>query len=131
KYLALGALEPRFREVLATGFGITEVTKAAVTKAVARKTRDQWVAHFAGKDACVAPVLSLGEAPANLHNRARGTFLNVGGILQPGPAPRYSRTECDPPEAPRREGADGDSIQAELGYGAAEIAGLRSRGVIV
>jgi len=131
KYLALGAIEPQFRDALTEGLGVTEVTKIAVAKAVARKTRDQWVSHFAGKNACVAPVLSLSEAPAHLHNRARGTFLNVGGVLQPGPAPRYSRTECDPPEAPRRDGADGDSILAELGYGAAEIAGLRSRGVIV
>src|SRR4030095_10313463 len=58
--------EPRFREALAEGLGVKEMTKKAVAAVVARKTRDQWVAHFAGKDACVAPVLSLGEAPANL-----------------------------------------------------------------
>jgi alpha-methylacyl-CoA racemase len=130
KYLALGALEQRFRNALAEGLGLSEVSKSAVAKAVAKKTRDQWVAHFAGKDACVAPVLSLSEAPAHLHNRARGTFLNIGGVLQPGPAPRYSRTPCEMPRAPREEGADNDAILGELGYVAAEIAGLRKAGVI-
>ena len=129
KYLALGALEPQFREALTEGLGIADVTKVAVAKAVAKKTRDQWVAHFAGKDACVAPVLSLGEAPANLHNRARGTFVNVGGVLQPGPAPHYSATACEPPSPPRVEGADTESILADLGYGAAEIDGLKASGV--
>lgn len=130
KYLALGAIEPQFREALAEGLGLAEFTKASVAKAVAKKTRDQWVAHFAGKQACVAPVLSLGEAPANLHNRKRGTFINLGGVLQPGPAPRYSGTTCDPPTPPRHEGADNDAILAELGYGGAEIAGLKASGVI-
>ena len=130
KYLALGALEPQFREALAEGLGLEDVTKAAVAKAVAKKTRDQWVAHFAGKDACVAPVLSMSEAPANLHNRARGTFVNLNGVLQPGPAPRYSRTETDMPAPPRAEGADNDAILSELGYGDAEIAGLKASGVI-
>jgi alpha-methylacyl-CoA racemase len=130
KYLALGAIEPQFRAALAEGLGLDEVTKTAVAKAVAKKSRDQWVAHFAGKDACVATVLSLGEAPAHLHNRARGTFVEVGGVLQPGPAPRYSETRCEAPRAPRREGEDSDSILAELGYGAAEIAGLRQAGVV-
>ncbi len=131
KFLALGALEPQFRDALAEGLGLSEITKASVAKSIAKKTRDQWVAYFAGKDACVAPVLSLGEAPANLHNRARGTFVNVAGVLQPAPAPRYSETPCDSPTAPRREGADNDSILAELGYGAVEIAGLKAAGVIV
>ena len=130
KYLALGAIEPQFRDTLAKELGLTEVTRDSVTKAVRKKSRDQWVAHFAGKDACVAPVLSLGEAPAHLHNRARGTFVDVGGVLQPGPAPRYSRTASDPPRPPRGEGADTDAILAELGYAAAEIANLRQAGVI-
>jgi alpha-methylacyl-CoA racemase len=130
KYLALGAIEPQFRQALAEGLGLTDVTKTAVAKAVAKKSRDQWVAHFAGKQACVAPVLSLAEAPAHLHNRARGTFVEVGGVLQPGPAPRYSRTACATPEPPRPEGEDTDSILADLGYVADEIDVLRRQGVI-
>ena len=131
KYLALGAIEPQFRDALAEGLGLKDVTKKAVAAAVAKKTRDQWVAHFAGKDACVAPVLSLGEAPANLHNRSRRTFVNVDGVLQPGPAPRFSSAASAPPSPPRREGADNESILAELGYGAHEIAGLKASGVII
>ncbi|HJS41365.1 MAG TPA: CaiB/BaiF CoA-transferase family protein [Sphingomicrobium sp.] len=131
KYLALGALEPQFREALTEGLGLTQVTRSAVAKAVGKKTRDRWVEHFAGKDACVAPVLSLGEAPAHLHNRGRGTFIDVDGVLQPGPAPRYSRTPCDEPGPPRNAGADNDAILDELGYGAGEIAGLKERGAIV
>jgi alpha-methylacyl-CoA racemase len=132
KFLSVGAVEPQFRAALFEGLGLAaDASRETVAKAVARKSRDQWVAHFLGKEACVAPVLSLGEAPANLHNRSRGTFVNVDGVLQPGPAPRYSHTACDPPEPPRREGADNDSILAEIGYGAAEIAGLQSRGVVL
>jgi alpha-methylacyl-CoA racemase len=122
KYLALGAIEPQFREALIEGLGLKEVTRKSVAAAVAKRTRDQWVAHFAGKDACVAPVLSMAEAPAHLHNRSRGTFIAVDGVLQPGPAPRYSETECQPPRPPRKAGEDGDAILAELGYGAADIA---------
>lgn len=121
KFLALGALEPQFRTALAEGLGLTEVTKKNVAAAIARKRRDQWVAHFAGKDACVAPVLSLQEAPAHPHNRARGTFVEVGGVRQPGPAPRYSVSKTEAPRPPRREGEDGAAILAELGYDDDEI----------
>ena len=116
KFLALGALEPQFRAALAEGLGVTEITRKKVAAAIAKKRRDQWVAHFAGKDACVAPVLSLEEAPAHPQNRSRGTFIEVGGVRQPGPAPRYSATPTDAPRAPRRDGEDGEAILAELGY---------------
>ena len=116
KFLALGALEPQFRAALAGGLGVTDINKKNVAAAIARKRRDQWVAHFAGIDACVAPVLSLEEAPAHPHNRARGTFIEVGGVRQPGPAPRYSVSHTDTPRAPRRDGEDGAAILAELGY---------------
>jgi len=116
KFLALGALEPQFRAALAEGLGLTDITKKSVATAIAKKRRDQWVAHFAGKDACVAPVLSLEEAPAHPHNRSRGTFIEVGGVRQPGPAPRYSATPTDSPRPPRRDGEDGAAILAELGY---------------
>ena len=121
KFLALGALEPQFRAALAEGLGLTDISKKSVAAAIARKRRDQWVAHFAGLDACVAPVLSLEEAPAHPHNRARGTFVEVGGVRQPGPAPRYSVTETEAPRPPRGEGQDGAAILAELGYDEDEI----------
>ena len=121
KFLALGALEPQFRAALAEGLGLTDITKKSVAAAIAKKRRDQWVAHFVGKDACVAPILSLEEAPAHPHNRARGTFVEVGGVRQPGPAPRYSLSKIEAPRPPRREGQDGAAILAELGYDENEI----------
>jgi alpha-methylacyl-CoA racemase len=121
KFLALGALEPQFRAALAEGLGLTEISKKSVAAAIAKRRRDQWVAHFAGTDACVAPVLSLEEAPAHPHNRARGTFIEIGGVRQPGPAPRFSTGPSAMPAEPRIEGADSAAILAELGYDAGEI----------
>ena len=126
KFLALGALEPQFRVALTEGLGVTDLTKKNVTAAIARKRRDQWVQHFAGIDACVAPVLSLAEAPAHPHNRSRGTFIEVGGVRQPGPAPHYSVTKTEAPRPPRRDGEDGAEILAELGYDDDEIRELLS-----
>jgi alpha-methylacyl-CoA racemase len=130
KFLALGALEPQFRAALSEGLGLTDVSKKSVATAIAKRRRDQWVAHFAGTDACVAPILSLEEAPDHPHNRKRGTFIDVANVLQPGPAPRYSGTQVDPPRPPTEEGADTHSILVELGYSGHEIEGLRGEGVI-
>ena len=94
---------------------------------IASRPRDQWVAHFAGTDACVAPVLDLNEAPAHPHNIARRTFLDLNGVFQPAPAPHYSETNLERPDPPRKEGQDGEAILADLGYGATEIQTILTR----
>ncbi|GAA4016912.1 CaiB/BaiF CoA-transferase family protein [Sphingomonas swuensis] len=131
KELSVGAIEPQFRAALFEGLGVgTSPSRSEMAEAIARRPRDEWVAHFARIDACVAPVLGLGEAPAYPHNQARGTFIEVGGVTQPGPAPRLGSTPADAPRAPREEGADGSAILAELGYDEAAIAGLRTSGAV-
>jgi alpha-methylacyl-CoA racemase len=116
---------------LTTGLGLGPApTHDEVALAVASRARDEWVELFAGQDACVAPVLGLAEAPAHPHNRACGTFIEVGGVVQPGPAPRFSASSPSSPRAPRPEGEDGPAILAELGYSTVEIDKLRSKGVL-
>ncbi len=131
KELAVGAIEPQFRAALLEGLGLGPApTREEMARAIARRPRDEWVARFAGKDACVAPVLSLQEAPGHPHNQARGTFIDLDGVVQPAPAPRFSRSSAVPPRPPREEGADGAAILAELGYSDEEISDFRSKGVL-
>ena len=131
KFVAIGAIERQFQEALfkalalRPGSGREEI--AAVIKS---RTRDEWAAHFAGTDACVAPVLDLEEAPVHPHNIARRTFLDLDGVFQPAPAPRYSAMRLDRPDPPREEGEDGELILADLGFSPAEIAALRSSGAL-
>lgn len=125
KFLALGAIEPQFRASLFKGLALSpDASREDIGAVIASRSRDAWAAHFAGTDACVAPVLDLGEAPVHPHNIARGTFIDLDGVFQPAPAPHYSRTSTDRPDPPRREGQDGAAILAELGYGGKEIAAL-------
>jgi alpha-methylacyl-CoA racemase len=143
KYVAVGALEPQFYAALLTGLGLAggelpaqmdmggwPVLRARFTEVFGQRTRDEWVAVFAGTDACVAPVLSPGEAPAHPHNVARGVFTEVGGVTQPAPAPRFGRSEVPPPRAPVTPGTDTDKVLTDLELGPAEIADLRGRGVV-
>jgi alpha-methylacyl-CoA racemase len=129
KALALGAIEPQFRAALLDGLGLAGAPDhATVAAAVVRRSRDDWVAIFAGTDACVAPVLDLAEAPTDPHNVARGTFVAVDGVVQPAPAPRYVGQPLPDPRAPRPPGADGAAILAELGLLEEEIAALHDAG---
>ncbi len=96
----------------------------------AERTRAQWEQVFAGTDACVSPVLSPAEAPSHPHARARDAFVEVGGVTQPAPAPRFGRTAAGPPLAPPRPGADTNDVLAGLGLSAAAVSDLRARGVI-
>lgn len=132
KFIALGAIEPQFRASLFKGLALPrDCSREDVAAVIATRSRDEWVAHFAGTDACVSPVLDLGEAPLHPHNIARRTFLDVDGVFQPAPAPRYSGTNPGRPEPPRISGQDEEAILAELGYSAGDIAGLRSEGALL
>ena len=122
KFLSVGAIEPQFQEALYKGLALRPGSgREEIAMVIASRTRDQWAAHFAGTDACVAPVLDLGEAPVHPHNIARRTFVDIEGVFQPAPAPRYSDTVVERPDPPRREGQDGRAILEDLGYGVSEI----------
>jgi alpha-methylacyl-CoA racemase len=123
RHVAVGALEPQFYHALIDGLGLTEIDvraqydvatwpalREALTEAFATRTRDEWAARFAGTDACVAPVLSLTEAPSHPHLASRGTFSTVDGSWQPSVAPRFSRTPGSPPTPARP--ADEDVLRS-------------------
>jgi alpha-methylacyl-CoA racemase len=137
KFVAVGALEPKFYAELLAGLGLDPAglpgqldrdgwpaLRAAISARFAERTQDEWAAAFAGSDACVVPVLSMADAPGHPHNAARGTFTEVAGVTQPAPAPRFSRTPAGQPAPPPPPGADTSAILAELGYSPAEITAL-------
>jgi alpha-methylacyl-CoA racemase len=94
------------------------------------KTRDEWTAVFDGTDACVVPVLSPWEAHLHPHNVARSTFVEVDGAVQPGPAPRFSRTPSAISSPPSPPGADTESGLVEWGVDAGVVAKLRKSGAL-
>lgn len=143
RHLAVGAIEPKFFAALLAGLGIADIApadqmrretwpaqRARIAAAVAERSRDQWAEVFASGDACVAPVLSFEEAPRHPHNRARDTFAVVGGVVQPAPAPRFSRTPSAIQGPPPDPGAHTDQVLVAWGFATDEIAELRRDGAI-
>ena len=122
KHMAVGALEPRFYAEFVDLLGLADFADArrdwtrwgelreAVAARFRSRTRDEWTDVFAGTDACVAPVLSLREAPHHPHLAARGTFTEHGGITQPAPAPRFSATPTSVRGGPALPGADTSDV---------------------
>jgi alpha-methylacyl-CoA racemase len=114
KFVSIGSIEPQFYAQLRQVAGLTEdsdfdaqmdprqwpALKEKLTALFKTKTRSQWCDLMEGTDICFAPVLSLAEAKEHPHNIARKTFVDVGGLQQPAPAPRYSVTVSDPPKRP-------------------------------
>ena len=109
QWMAVGALEPQFYAALLSGLGLTDAPdranprnwpelRARFTARFSERARDEWAATFAGTDACVEPVLSLHEAAADEHLTARGTYVTGDGMIQPSPAPRFSRTPGQLPD---------------------------------
>lgn len=143
RHIAVGALEPQFFAALLQGLGLDPsefgsqndrdgwpAMRTAFTGRFRTRTRDEWAERFQGTDGCVAPVLSLAEAPHHPHNRARRTFVEVDDVTQPGPAPRFSGTPARIDRGPVLPGADTDSILAELGYNPSDIGKLRASGAV-
>jgi alpha-methylacyl-CoA racemase len=142
-HVAVGALEPQFFAALLDGLGISDDEMGAqndragwpamrerLGREFARRSRDDWAEHFDGTDACVAPVLSMSEAPHNPHNRARSTFVKIEGVSQPAPAPRFDQTPASIERGPVGPGADTDEVLAELGFSRGEIGTLREAGAV-
>ncbi|MCX2180363.1 CoA transferase [Streptomyces sp. SKN60] len=121
-FMAVGALEQQFYDEFVRLLGIEEAAparrdlarwdelRAAVAARFRTRTREEWTGVFEGTDACVAPVLSMREAPAHPHLAARGTFVEHGGLVQPAPAPRFSATPGAVRTGPARPGADADEV---------------------
>jgi len=145
-FLSVGPLEPQFYAAALDGFGLADdpvmttdredrsnwpAMKERFAAVIATRTRDEWAEAFADLDACVAPVLSLGEAALHPHLVARDTFVEVDGVRQPAPAPRFSRTPSTLPASPPDTGEHTDAVLREWGVADdARIAGLRASGAV-
>jgi len=134
RYVAVGALEPQFFAELVRGLGLDPAQLPAQADrdgwpelrrrfgvAFASRTRDEWADLFDGTDACVTPVLTFAEAPEHAQLAARGAHVEVDGILQPAPAPRFSRTPARTPTPPRPAGSDLAEVLADWGIDAGAI----------
>ncbi|MEP9353962.1 CaiB/BaiF CoA-transferase family protein [Xanthobacter sp. KR7-65] len=141
--VAVGAIEARFYATLLGLLGLDPARLPAqhdrsgwpelrrrLAEAFRSKTRAQWLELMADKDVCVAPVLTIGEAMAHPHLVARETFIEIAGVKQPAPAPRFSRTVPDRPAPPPEPGADTDTALADWGFTPQETARLRACGAI-
>jgi alpha-methylacyl-CoA racemase len=104
--------------------------KAAIAETIKTKTRDQWVEIMEGTDVCFAPVLSLAEAPHHPHNRARENFVEIAGIRQPAPAPRFSRTPGRVHSPPAMPGEHTEAALADWGFTEAEVSALKDAAAI-
>jgi len=144
KYVSIGSIESQFYAELLrlTGLDHEEglpyqmdrnqwpAMKERVRGIFRSKTRDEWCALMEGTDVCFAPVLSLSEAPKHPHNVHRKTFVEANGIVQPAPAPRFSRTTAEIQRPPAHAGQHTDEVLAEFGFAADDIAKLREAGAV-
>jgi len=145
-HISVGPIEPKFYAEFLQRLGIAQTgdfarqhdralwpaLKKKLSDVIATKTRAEWCALFDGSDACVAPVLSLAEAPSDPHNAERGTFIEIDGIVQPRPAPRFSATSAPQPVMPHfADGTDSKVLLRAIGYADERIESLRAAGAVL
>ncbi|MWB78079.1 CoA transferase [Pseudooceanicola sp. 216_PA32_1] len=143
-FVSVGAIEPQFFAELVEKAGIPSQLaarrddrdswpeqRAAYAAIFAARSRDDWAAIFKGSDACLVPVLTPDEAMAHPHATARGSYVEVGGLRQAAPAPRFGRTPAPAPRAPRPAGSDGAQVLDRFGIGPERQAQLLSDGIVI
>jgi alpha-methylacyl-CoA racemase len=143
KYICIGSIEAKFYEELLRLSGLKgeelprqldrkswPAMKERIAKLFRTKTRDEWCRIMEGSDVCFAPVLSMEEAPRHPHNRQRATFVEENGVIQPAPAPRFSRTPSAIQRPPARPGEHTEEALRDWGFGASDLERLRACGAI-
>lgn len=143
KHVSIGSLEPKFYAEMVRRLGLDEkflrlqgdasqwpALREAIAAAVRTRTREEWSALLEGTDVCFAPVLNLAEVHLHPHAVARGTYVEVAGVVQPGPAPRFDRSVPDRPRPAPEIGAHTAEVLAECGFTAEDLSGLKAAGVI-
>jgi alpha-methylacyl-CoA racemase len=143
KYVSVGSIEPQFYRLLLelTGVDAQEFSpqldrarwpafKQSLADVFKTKSQDEWCRIMEGTDVCFAPVLSMTDAPRHPHNQARGSFVEIAGVTQPAPAPRFSRSTGGTPSAPRPAGSDTSAVLASIGFSASRIQQLRESGAV-
>jgi alpha-methylacyl-CoA racemase len=143
RYVTVGCGEPQFYAELLERLGLGDELlhqqtdpatwpegKARLAAVFKTKRLDEWCALLEGANTCFAPVLTLAEAPAHPHNVSRRTFVEVDGVVQPAPAPRFSRTPAELPAPPAAAGQHTTEVLLEWGFSRAEVGALLDAGVV-
>jgi len=141
-YMAVGAVEQRFYAELLDKLGLADAglpgqhdregwpeLRRRFAAAFLSRTRQEWCAVFEGSDACVAPVLGFAEAPSHPQHRARSSFVEVAGVVQPAPAPRFSGTPSAPPRPAPARGEHGAAALRDWGFGEDATSRLQAQGL--
>jgi alpha-methylacyl-CoA racemase len=140
-WIALGSIEPQFYALLVEKAGLSDPQfqrqmsradwpelRGKLAAVIAARTRAEWCEIMEGSDVCFAPVLSLEEAPAHPHNQARETFVELDGVVQPAPAPRFSATPGAVQAPPAGVGQHTEAALSDWGFPADAIAALKASG---
>jgi len=143
KFISIGSIEPQFYALLCQIADLDEEVfgkqmsrdswpeqKEEITKIFLNKTRDEWCDLMEGTDVCFAPVLDMSEAPKHPHNIERKTFIDLEGVTQPAPAPRFSRTEPEVVSSPSIVGEHTNEVLSSIGLSDEDISSLKTSGAV-
>ena len=143
KFISIGSIEPQFYALLCQIAELDEKVfskqmsrdlwpeqKEEIKKIFVKKTRDEWCELMEGTDVCFAPVLDMSEAPEHPHNKERKTFIDLEGVIQPAPAPRFSRTEPEVVSSPSIVGEHTNEVLSSIGLSEEDISSLKTSGAV-